>query len=126
MISDAIRTLLVNAATAAASRVYVDQVTESAALPYVRITTLGGAAINTHDGPAGMREFSFQVTAFASSGVASRSLSEACRTALNFYRGTVGGDVIQVIYARSEPTTNFEPTPTVYATSIDYEAGYVG
>lgn len=126
MIEDAIRTILTTAATAAGSRIALDIVPEQTARPYVRIQQLGGAVLLAQDGAAGMREYSFQVSAFASTGAAARALIEQCRTALHMYKGTVGADVIQIIHARSEVTVQFEIEAAIYHASMDFEAGYVG
>lgn len=126
MIEDAIRTILTTAATAAGTRIALDVVPEQTARPYVRVQQLGGSTLLVHDGAAGMREYSFQVSAFAATGAAARSLIEQCRTALHMFRGTVGGDVIQVIYARSEVSVQFEIEAAIYHASMDFEAGYAG
>jgi hypothetical protein len=126
MIEDAIRTTLVNASTAAGSRIALDIVPEQTARPYIRIQQLGGAVLLAHDAAAGMREYSFQVSAFAATGAAARSLIEQCRAALHMFSGTVGGDVIQMINARSEVTVQFEIEAAIYHASMDFEAGYVG
>ena len=126
MIEDAIRTILVNASTAAGSRIALDLSPEQTARPYIRIQQLGGTTLLAHDGAAGMREYSFQASAFAASGAAARALIEQCRTALHMFSGTVGGDVIQMIHARSEVTVQFEIEAAIYHASMDFEAGYVG
>jgi hypothetical protein len=126
MIEDAIRSILVTAATAAGSRIALDIVPEQTTRPYVRIQQLGGAVLLAQDGAAGMREYGFQVSAFAGTGAAARSLIEQCRAALHMYRGTVGSDTIQAIYARSEVTVQFEIEVAIYHASMDFEAGYVG
>lgn len=126
MIEDAIRTILVNAATPAASRIALDMMPEQTALPYVRIDQIGGAVLLAHDGPVGHRKYNFQVSAFASTGAGARALIQACRAALHMYSGTVGSDVIQAIYAQSEPRVFYERESSVYSASMDFTAGYVG
>lgn len=126
MIADSIRTILVNASTLAGSRIAFDLVAEQTAKPYIRIQQIGGAVLLAHDGPSGMREFSFQVSAFANSGADARTLIEQCRTALHMYSGTVDEDVIQRIHAQSEPRVQYEADAVCYHASMDFMAGYVG
>ena len=126
MISDAIRTLIINAATLAGSRVAVDLMPEGTARPYVMIQQIGGRMYLAHDGASGLRSYSFQLMAVAASGADARTLIEQCRTALHMYAGAVGGDVIQRIHAQSEPRVNYELDANAYTASMDFEAGYVG
>jgi len=123
---DSIRTLIVNAGTAAGTRVAADILPEQTTMPCVRLSQIGGEVLLAMEAPAGMREYRIQITAFASTSSAARTLAEACRAALHYYAGTVSAVAIQRIIATSEPAVVFDAVGRAYQASFDAEVSING
>lgn len=101
-IESGIVTKLTSAATNAGSRIYPLVSPHGAAFPhllYQRITTL---RINSHDGPSGLANPSFQVTCIATTHLAASTLADQVRQALDGDASTWDDTVVGACFCENE------------------------
>jgi hypothetical protein len=101
-----------------ALRVYPIQAPQNAALPFVVYTKVANDPQDTKDGQA-VDHIRIQIDVYASTYSNLEDVSAAVDGALNLYRGTANGVVVDEIRYETENDT-VEEDETFYRNSVDY------
>lgn len=107
MIEAALVTLLEAAAPLQAlvgARIYNTQAPDDEAQPHLVFAAVSGQHINGINANTGWRRGRYQLTAWASSPTAARAIRAAAQAALDRYKGTVAGTVIDDITFADGPS----------------------
>jgi len=94
LIEQAIRTQLAGTTAVAAlvgERIYYGKALQDAARPYLVINKISAQREHAHDGALGMVNARIQISCFAGSYAAAKSLAVAVQAVLECYQGTLGG-----------------------------------
>lgn len=105
VIEEALRGILVADGTVSglvSTRVYPLVLPQNVTLPAIAYQRISGAREHTHDAVGDLARPRFQFSSFATTYSAAKAIANAVREALDNYRGTASGVVIQGIYVENE------------------------
>ena len=119
VIEEAIVSILIAAATAAGSRIYPQLLPPEVTLPAIAYTRISTPRVRSLTGFSHLARPRFQLTAWANSKNAAKTLADEIFAVLDSYSGTVLGVIIQISFADNELDT-YEPTPEMYGVLTDY------
>ena len=126
MIEGAIKSILVGDVAIQAmisGRAYLSPAVQSPVFPFVTYQRVSTTRELAHSGSVRVAEATFQVTAWGSSGLESRTLAAAIVSKFHGYKGTVGADVLLLCRVVNEVDLYDEDAGTYYS-AIDISVGY--
>jgi len=123
-IEEALRSILVTAATTAGERIYPLSLPADPTLPAIVYTRISTPRLRSLTGFAGLARPRLQFLAWASSYAAAKVLADEIRTALDGYQGTVSGLQIQSSFAENE-LAMLEPQTGRYGIPADFIVAHV-
>jgi len=92
------------------TRIYFNRALQDTAEPYLVLSKISSPRTMTHDGPDGLTDARFQITAFASLPMVAKQLIVAVQSALHGYQGTMGGDGgVYVFSCAYDDETDLDP-----------------
>lgn len=116
LVEEAIVTLL---SGVAGGRVYAHNLARGVTLPAVTYMKVSGPRDQTMQGPSGLVSARIQVSSWAASYGAAKTLSDSVRQALDGYMGTTDGVRIGGIELVNE-TDQYESEPNVFQVIMDF------
>lgn len=103
------------------TRIYPDTVPQQAAFPFIAYTLVSTAPTDIKDGVSPLDTISLQVDIYSQDYGVTQGLNDAVRTALDRYRGTNNGVVIDGIRFANTGAGRYDEELEVYWVSQDYD-----
>ncbi len=105
------------------TRIYPVNLPQKPTYPAIVYTRISGDRTYSFEGASGLASPRFQIDCFASTYSGGKDLSSKLRSAINGFRGTVSGIVVQAIFLESD-SDMFEDDFNIYRISSDYFVHY--
>ena len=103
------------------TRIYPDQAPQNAAFPYICFQLLQTSPLDTKEGVSKLDTLLVQVDCYTTSYDTAQSLSELVRGALDRYRGTINGHVVDKIIFTGQSSGAPITELSAYWSSQDYQ-----
>jgi len=103
-------------------RIYFARAVQDTVAPYLVLSKISSPRTMTHDGPDGLADARFQITAFAAKYGDAKQLTVAVQDALYGYQGTMGGDGgVYVFSCAYDDETDLDPGEIgLFGVAADY------
>lgn len=101
-------------------RIYPDMATQDTAFPFVVYTIEATGPSDTKDGTSKLDTVDFAVMAYAKTYTSAQDIAAACRTALDRYKGTVNGIVVDRIRFSDQQSGEMNADEHVFAVMQAY------
>ena len=92
---------------------------QGSALPAISYTRVSTVAVHAHSGAVGLRRAWVQFDVWASSALSAQAVTQALHTALEHYRGTVGGVRIDAALSLNDRAV-YNPETNSYRRIVEY------
>ena len=106
-----------------ATRIYPVNLPQKPTYPAIVYTRISGERAYSLGGPSDLASPRFQIDCFASTYSAAKDLASKIRSAINGFRGTVAGVLVQGVFLENDNDI-FEDDFSVYRVSSDYFIHY--
>ena len=103
-------------------RVYFVQAPQDVTKPYIVVTKISGVREHSHDGSNHLARPRFQLSAFSTTYANAKSIASALQTALQGYKGTMGGTggvAVGAVFYEDE-TDLYEENTGLYQVALDF------
>lgn len=108
-----------------AGRIFVGNVPQESALPYIYIMQSGSDEMNAMDGTGNLRKVGFDIYCVSDRSVQAESLGNIVRDFVKDYTGTAGSETISAVYLVQEEEEYYEPRDGseigLHVTILDFE-----
>tara|TARA_S200002703_G_scaffold158352_1_gene168476 strand:+ start:1108 stop:1518 length:411 start_codon:yes stop_codon:yes gene_type:complete len=104
------------------TRIYPVVVPQDTSFPFVVFTITSEEPSHSKDGVSGLDVISFQVDCYGLEYDENTTLANAVRTALDFYKGTIGGQNVQRIRFQDVSDGEYDEDLGVFWKSLDFDA----
>ena len=90
------------------TRVYLAIIPQDASLPAITYQRISGSHVRSLEGSSGASEARYQITAWASTGLAAKQLADYVRLSLDGFSGAMGDVTVKRVYLEDD-RDQFEP-----------------